>query len=214
MNTTETPSSSLDERVQQVQRRTVRYWFEDGLVELYLGCFLLLIALYITAMERLPPAVGGMLGGFFPAVFILFYLVGSRLVRRAKEGLVYPRTGYVSYARPSPRRRGAAPIIGAIVAALLIVVIRRAPPLAAWIPALNGLFVGAILLLVNRSVRLPRLSLAAAIAALAGLVLTLSGGPTGTTVAALFAIIGVVLAGGGALALRRYLRQAPPREGA
>jgi hypothetical protein len=208
------PSSDLDERVRQVQSRTVRYWFDDGLVELFVAGSFLLIALYIAAMELAPKAVGGMLGGLFPAVYIVIWLAGRRLVRRAKEGVVYPRTGYVSYARPSPGRRSVAPIVAAVVAMLLVVLIQRAPPLLAWIPAMNGLFIAALLLLLNRSVRLPRLSFLAGVAALTGLVLAIRGGPTGAGVAVLFAIVGLVMAAGGALALRRYLRHAPPPEGA
>jgi heme O synthase-like polyprenyltransferase len=79
---------------------------------------------------------------------------------------------------------------------------------------MNGLFVAAIILLMNRSVRLPRLSLLAGVAALTGLVLAIRGGPTGAAVAVLFTVVGIVTAAGGALALRRYLRYAPPPEGA
>jgi hypothetical protein len=214
MSSPESPFSDLDEQVRRLQRRTVRYWFEDGLVELFLGVSLLVIALYVAAMELSPGGVGGILGGLFPALFIMIFVAGQRLVRRAKERLVYPRTGFVSYPRASPRRRTLAPVVAAIVAALLVVLVRRAPPLATWIPAINGLFMAGLLLLVNRTAALVRLSFLAAVAAVAGLLLALSGAPTGTAVGTLFAVLGLTMAAGGGLALRHYLRHAPPPEGA
>jgi hypothetical protein len=214
MDTNPTPPPNLDAELSRAQRRTVQYWFQDGLVEVFVGGTFLLLALYITAMGVLPGPVAGMMGGLLPAAFLLIYFAGQHLVRRAKEGLVYPRTGYISYERSSPLRRGTSAVAGAVVAALFVVLIRKAPSLEAWIPAMNGLFIAALLLLLNRSARLSRLSLVSAVAAVAGLVLALAGWPTGLAISALFAIVGAVMAATGATALRRYLRHAPPPEGA
>jgi hypothetical protein len=214
MNTSPTDPPNLDAELSRVQRRTLQYWFEDGLVELAIGSSFLLLSSWIATMSLLPTSVAGKLGAGFPVAYILIFLACRRVIRRAKEGLVYPRTGYVSYARPSPRRRLLSQLAGAIVAALVVLLVRKAPPIEAWIPAANGLFIAVLLFLMNRSAKLPRLSLLAGIAAVTGLLLSVRGGQTDQTIAALFAVIGLVMTAGGALALRRYLRQAPPPEGA
>jgi len=216
MNNSKSPRHSLDEQVQQVQRRTVRYWFEDGLAELIIGAFFVLIGLYFAVAGAVPQ--GGpravVSGLVFPAFIVGLGLASRRLIGRAKEGLVYPRTGYVSYVRPPARRRWLTPIVAGIVGALLVALIRRAPSLESWIPALWGLPVGGLFLLMNRSARLLRLSFLAAFSALTGLLLALRGGSTEMNGAIFFTLVGLVMAAGGALALRRYLRHAPPPEGA
>jgi hypothetical protein len=216
MTHTVLPPQDLDEQVRQVQRRTVRYWFDDGLAELVIGGFFVVIGLYLAALGTIPlQGYSAMLFGILlPALVIGFSLAGRRLIRKAKEGLVYPRTGYVSYARPSARRRWLTPVSAVITSALLVALVRRAPSLESWIPALQGLLVAGLVFLMNRSARLGRLSFLAGVSALTGLLLALRGGSSEATGAIFFTVVGIVMTMGGALALRRYLRQAPPPEGA
>ena len=213
MDKPESSSNSLDEQVRRVKRRTVRYWFEDGLAELLIGGFFVLIGLYFATMGALPKDVT-LLEAFFPAFIIALGLAGRRLIGRAKEGLVYPRTGYVSYVAPSSRLRWLTPALGAVIAALMVTLIRRAPALETWIPAMQGLLVSALLLVMNRSAQLGRLSFLAFVSSLTGLLLSIGSVSSETAAAIFFALVGLVMAGGGAMALRRYLRQAPPAEGA
>jgi len=137
MNTSPTDSPNLDAEVSRVQRRTLQYWFEDGLVELAIGSSFLLLSSWIATMSLLPTSVAGKLGAGFPVAYILIFLACRRVIRRAKEGLVYPRTGYVSYARPSPRRRLLSQLAGAIVAALVVLLVRKAPPIEAGLTLLE-----------------------------------------------------------------------------
>jgi len=214
MTNTTWPAPDLDAQLRKMQRRTVRYWFEDGLAELFIGGFFVLVGAYFVAAGSIPDeGLGGLLVGFFPAFIIALGLAGRHLIGRAKEGLVYPRTGYVSYVAPFSRLRWMTPALGAVIAALLVTLIRRAPSLEGWIPAIQGLLVGVLLVVMNRFARLARLSLLAFVSALTGLGLSLHGVSSETAAAIFFTLVGLVMAGGGALALRRYLRHAPPPEG-
>jgi hypothetical protein len=218
MNQTVSPRSDLDNQLRQARLRTSRYWFEDGLVELSVGGLFVLIGLYFVAMGLLPGegAVPAVLGGIlFPLLFIGGILATSRLIRKAKEGLVYPRTGYVAYAKPSGLRRWLTAILGAVVSVLIVALVKRAPTIVSWTPALEGLLGGGILFWMGHASGVGRLSLVASVSVILGLALSLAGASGSTSSAVLYGAIGLLMAGGGAIAFRRYLRQAPPRaEGA
>jgi hypothetical protein len=212
MNNTSSPPPDLDGQVQQVQRRTVRYWFEDGLVELVIGGGFLLMGLCFVILGTVPlPGYTTLLP---MALMIGLILAGPRLIRRAKDRFVHPRTGYVSFTRPSPRRRWVTPIVGAVTAMLFVVLVGRKPSLEVWVPAVLGLLMAGFFLRMNRSAELGRFSFLAGVSAITGLLLSLNGHSGQVAGGIYFAVVGFLMAAGGALALRRYLRNAPPPEGA
>jgi hypothetical protein len=212
MNNTSSPPPDLDGQVRQVQRRTAHYWFEDGVVELVIGGGFLLLGLCFVILGTIP------LPGFTTllpmALMIGLLLAGPRLIRRAKDRLVHPRTGFVSFARPSPRRRWLTAIVAAVTAMLFVVLFGRKPSLAAWVPAVLGLLMAGFFLRTNHAAQLARLSFLAGASAITGLLLSLYGHSDQVAGGIYFAIVGFFMAAGGALALRRYLRNAPPPEGA
>jgi hypothetical protein len=214
MNQPSSPDLNLDEQLHQARLRTERYWFEDGVVELCIGGLFVLIGLYFVFASAIPQQGPGAaaLAILFPLLFIGGFLATRRLIRKAKEGLVYPRTGYVSYARPSPRRRWLAAVLAAVIGMLTVELIKQAPSLEAWIPALWGFFAAGLLLLMGRRVRLARLSFLAFLSAFAGLGLSLRGLSTEAAGAIFYTVIGLAMAAGGAITLRRYMRQAPSPE--
>jgi hypothetical protein len=203
-------SPDLDGRVRQMQSRTVRYWFEDGLVELVIGggFFLMGLSFVILGAITLP----GYTTLLPPALMIGVILVGPRLIKRGKDRLVHPRTGFVSFARPSPRRHWLAPAVAVVTSSLFVALVGRAPSLEVWVPAVLGLLMAGLFLRTNRSARLGRLSFLASVSAITGLLISLRGGSGQVAGGIYFAVVGSVMAAGGALALRRYLRHAPPPE--
>ena len=212
MNNTSSPPPDLDGQLQQVQRRTVRYWFEDGVVELVIGGGFFLMGLCFVILGTIPlPGYTTLLP---MALMIGLLLAGPRLIRRAKDRLVHPRTGFVSFARPSPRRRWLTAIVAAVTAMLFVVLFGRKPSLAAWVPAVLGLLMAGFFLRTNHAAQLARLSFLAGASAITGLLLSLYGHSDQVAGGIYFAIVGFFMAAGGALALRRYLRNAPPPEGA
>jgi hypothetical protein len=203
---------NLDAELSRAQRRTVQYWFDDGLVELVIGSGFLLMGLCFVLLATVP--LPGYLNLVPIALMFGIILGGPHLIRKAKERLVYRRTGYVSFTRPSPRRRWLTPLVGFVTASLLGVLVAKAPSLETWIPAGLGLLMAAFFLRMNRSVRTGRLSTLAGVSALTGLLISLHGDTGNLAGGIYFTVIGAVMAAGGALVLRSYLRNAPPPEDA
>jgi hypothetical protein len=88
-------------------KRTIRYWYEDGLSETALGLIMLMIGLYqlVLGSGRIASGTLTVLRlAFAPAVIGFVWLTG-RTLRKLKERFVYPRTGYVKYRREPVRNR-------------------------------------------------------------------------------------------------------------
>jgi hypothetical protein len=191
-------------------RRAVRYWYDDGLVEIGTGLLFLLLA-GLFAVEGLAPA-----GSLPPWVIILGgMLVLGLSVRAIKGRLTYPRTGYVSYPRKQPERKWAAGVIGAVVSFLLVLFLAARPDWMIALPALQGAAVAVVLLLLSYRSGVLRLAAQGLLALAVGLVVSFTGVETSIGTAAVFGAIGLASLLSGALALLHYLRTtAPPAEGA
>jgi hypothetical protein len=113
-----------------VMQRTRRYWYEDGISDLIMGGFLLLLGLLFAA-ESLTPlgsplwAVWGM---GLPTFLIGGGLVAGWMMQRLKSRVTYPRTGIVNYERKGLPRVIALvgiALVAAIVAAGIVLVSRN-----------------------------------------------------------------------------------------
>ena len=102
----------MDE-VEKIQRRTYRYWYEDGLADLGAGWVFALLGI-LFLLQALAPA--GPLAGISAILLPLVVIGGGLLARWAIAGLkariTYPRTGYVSYRQPTGRRRWLTGLVG------------------------------------------------------------------------------------------------------
>jgi hypothetical protein len=116
--------------IDQLMQRTQRYWYEDGISDLAMGGFLLLIGL-IFAAESLTPqdspfwVVWGM---GFPVLLIGGGLAAGWAIQRIKSRVTYPRTGFVNYERKGLPRAAwlvGTMLIAAIVAASVVAVSRN-----------------------------------------------------------------------------------------
>jgi hypothetical protein len=54
MKNTSSPPPDLDGQVRQVQQRTVRYWFEDGVAEFVIGGGFFLMGLCFVILGTIP----------------------------------------------------------------------------------------------------------------------------------------------------------------
>lgn len=115
------------ENINQLMQRTERYWYEDGFQDMAFGGFLLGIAL-LFGVQAITPAGSPLwlvwgLGS--PLLLIGGALLVSKVVRRLKERVTYPRTGYVAYQRAHGKvrwiRASLAFVISAGIAAGIIV---------------------------------------------------------------------------------------------
>ena len=91
----------MNDPIQQNLARPQRYWYVDGLAEIAGGCVILLLGLIYTAAAIITDkAVHVILLSIVQPVLILSSAWVTRVaVRRLKEKITYPRTGYVEYSR-------------------------------------------------------------------------------------------------------------------
>lgn len=211
-------AGAVERQFRDAQIRARRHWFADGLAEVVVGSVFVVLGLYFAATGGLAPLEAAAGRGatllaqlVLPALVVAAGLSGRRLIRRAKERLVYPRAGFVSY--PTTRRRRWLPgVLGAVVAVLLTALVRRAPALEAWVPALEGLVLGAGFVALARFTGVGRFHVQGLLAAIVGIVVSWLALPSAAGGAAFFGSCGLALLVAGGLAFRRFLRDAPPAE--
>ncbi|MEJ2597174.1 MAG: hypothetical protein P8Z00_02515 [Anaerolineales bacterium] len=198
----------MSDSYKEIEQRTRRYWYVDGLAELFIGLLLLVVGLLVLAPDLLPPGSWQRLIAVASLVVIIVggAQLGGRLVRAVKTHLTYPRTGYVNYRKPSRQRRLRNFLIMIPIAALwtaLILILGNA--LIAWVPLIDGLVLGAILWIAGRG--LLRFYLLAGLSMIVGGILAYLqiGGILGQMV--FNSIMGLSLAVSGAITLIHYLRQ-------
>ncbi|MFB3852394.1 MAG: hypothetical protein ACE148_01075 [Vicinamibacterales bacterium] len=197
------------DEIQRIERRTRRYWFEDGISEIGIGTVFVVLAMYFVAENSLSV---GRAGPFFPLLLpvlvVVLALSIARIVRAAKDRYVHPRTGYLSFPKPSNRRRLATAVIAATVSSAITLVLARLPEGAPWIPAGQGLLFAAAFWYIGNRADLIRFPLQGAAAAALGLALSWWRVPDLWAAAILFGATGVSVTFFGAVAFVRYLRKA------
>jgi hypothetical protein len=198
----------MSEPYKEIEQKTRRYWYVDGLAEIFIGLLLAVTGLMVLAMELLPPGswqrltlVAGMmviiLGGAW---------LGGRMVKAVKARITYPRTGYVSYRKPSPQQRQRNFLIMIPIAAIwTTVVLIFGKGLIAWVPLIEGLVL-AILLWVAGNGLLRFYLLAGLSLAVGGILAYLRIGENVGQMT-FNSIMGLSLAVSGTLTLIHYLRQ-------
>ncbi len=159
--------NSIDETIQ----RTRRYWFVDGLNELASGFFLVLMALLFWGAHQLSAPFSILtLAVLFPVLIFAGRWATSWLVRRLKERITYPRTGYVTYrpARKHGRRVILLTLLGAMLSAALIIFLLPAVE-QSWLPVMMGFFCAALTAYFGYQFGLRRFYVLAAVTLGAGL---------------------------------------------
>ena len=198
----------MSEPYKEIEQKARRYWYVDGLAEIFIGLLLAVTGLMVLAMELLPPGswqrltlVAGMmviiLGGAW---------LGGRMVKAVKARITYPRTGYVSYRKPSHQKRQRNFLIMIPIAVIwTTVVVIFGKGLIAWAPLIEGLVL-AILLWVAGNGLLRFYLLAGLSLAVGGILAYLRIGENVGQMT-FNSIMGLSLAVSGTLTLIHYLRQ-------
>jgi hypothetical protein len=199
--------------IEKIERRTVQYWFQDGLLEMAFGGFLLLLALFFLA-EASAPAKSGWRFFLDVGLLPLFIFGGwamNRTVRSLKHKITYPRTGYVSYRKPERKKRAARGfVIGAaagILSASMATLFASKSAGFDWMPAGSGVAFALALSILAFRTDLIRLAGLAVFALAAGIVLSFSGWGDRLGLAVFYGTLAVSLFLSGWLTLRRYLRK-------
>ncbi len=201
--------------MESVEKRTRRYWFDDGITELVAGLAFLLVALYLLAERAFrSSALGRVFDLALPILVVVLAFATLRVVRAAKDRYVHPRTGFVSFPRKHQTRLAkiANALAAFVVAALFVFLVSHTPSLRTWIPAFTGALFAISFLVAGRRVDLVRLPIEGLACAAAGVLLSVMALDRDVATALLFGWLGAVLVVGGLVGFIGYLRHTPPPE--
>ncbi len=200
--------------IKGVEQRVKAYWYTDGWAEIIGGGVLILLGIFFAGQGWLPEdsLARALLAPALLLVLVAGSIATTRIVSAMKARFTYPRTGYISY-RVDPaharKRRLAAGIVGAVFAAVFVgfaVLVRS----TAWVPAITGIAVGAILIYMKGQLSgLRRFYWLAALSTALGISLSFVQLPLDYCLAMYYCGMGVSFAASGGLVLRRYLHDNP-----
>jgi len=206
-------AGDLTVELANAERRAYHHFYEDGLAEIVAGIIFALLGLLFVLEASAPPgsALAGISALGLPLIVIGGIYFGRYLVRRLKERITYPRTGYATFRRASKGRRPwVAGVVAAGMGALIAMLFARAPASLAWIPALDGIIIGAFLAFTAWRIDVPRFYGLAAFSALLGATITLRGVDETLGSALYFGGMGTALILVGGWVLAAYLRHTTP----
>jgi hypothetical protein len=198
----------MSNAIQDIQKQTFRYYYQDGLVELAVGILFLVIGIDTFVISSLPPDTPSAVAAWIalPLVTIGGIFWVQRVVKRLKERHVHPRTGYIEYASKPNRYRWL--VIGfAFALAISILVLPYE-----WLQkgsVTGGSILCLILASIGAQVGLKRLIGVGAIGLILGLVFAFLPLTDNASLAASFAATGLILAITGSLAFQNYLKNNP-----
>jgi hypothetical protein len=201
----------INHDINQLARRTRRYWFTDGLAELVAGLAFLLLGGYFYLQVALPEdsIFSNLLQASLVLIVIGYVFIGKRVLSILKDRLTYPRTGYVEYSPPAKRHRYISAGLAILMAALVAGLIVSSPAALDWLPALTGLIVAAVWTVTAARVGLFRYYLLAVVSFGLGLLFSLLGFGDILGVAYFYTAAGFVLLASGGIVLFRYIRDNP-----
>lgn len=200
----------MKDSLDSLQQRTQQYWNIDGLAELAIGGFFILLSLNFFGIALLPDGpirvILGVAG--MPLLVVLAIWIGRRGVDALKIRLTYPRTGFLAYKKPSRKYRRITFAIGILITGLLLLLVFIFDPKSGgWMPLLDGIFLGLLLLVINHGIL--RFYLLTITSFLSGLLLAFADISGNLGHAAFYGIMGIALVLSGAFTLRDYLHHNP-----
>lgn len=191
-------------------RRTLRYWFIDGLPELFMGGFLLLFIVLQLFIRLLPPPVAGFAQLLIPLLVIGFSFGARPLLQGLKVRTIYPHTGYVEYPQPTARQWAVGTILGVAIGfglpAALVAWVFLAPSGSFSLPLFTGGIAALVLSYIGFCVGMRRFFVLAVVSVLlgAGVMLLPVDGHIGYLL--VFAVLGLWLLVSGASTFQHYRR--------
>jgi MFS family permease len=198
--------------LQEIERRVKHSAYQDGLIELFLGGFLLLFGILFAVQPRLSVFS-------FLALFVLL-----RLFERAKQRYIYPRVGYVKL-----KEEQETDLKGIVIATLVFIVILLGAlglfvltlggdkGWNTWFnyffPAFTGLMMAIGPFWLGQTYGLKRGYILATLFLLSGIAFPVLGIARGyAAVSATTLLVGLVALLSGALRFARFLRAHPAEE--
>jgi hypothetical protein len=201
--------------VNEMTKRTQRYWYEDGIWEMSFGLINLILGLFFLITAPLdwtgPRAILLLLLQMI--VIVGPFLLINRVVAFLKERITYPRTGYVAYRRPAPGARAKRFMLGGLIGAsvaALVVVISAIRASENSMPLVISLVMAAMLIYLGYRFGLLRCYILAVLTVVWGYLLSQFPLPDLYETGAFFCGFGFLVLVSGAVTLIVYLRQTRP----
>lgn len=194
--------------LEAISRRPFRYWNEDGLTDIVGGMSLLAMGTMTWAALTDRPLVGLLALGTWLSVSGLW---GGKLLRRAKERLVFPRTGRVDLRVPeAPDQKASVVVLFLILLALPATLFFARDVFPAALVLVSGLGLAGVILSAGIQLGIRRYVLMAALYVPFSIWVALEDpGPMGG-LPLLFVGIGAGQLVCGIITLAAFLRSAPP----
>lgn len=198
----------MADNIDKVVRRTYRYFYDDGLVEMALGILFVAtgIMLVLWSGIKSPGLAGVVLAIGLPVLIFGGALLFKRLIMVLKGRITYPRTGYVSYRQNKPDRGRWLFVGTALLLTLLAVLL---PGSFNQMSVMVGTLLGVILIYMGYRVGVRRIYLVGVIAIILGFGLAQSGIEEVLALGLVFTGAGLAMLVSGAITLVVYLRRHP-----
>jgi hypothetical protein len=197
-----TMNTELDAK--SIERNVWQDSLRDGLMELFLGAYLLLTGIFLQAEMT--------------AMFIFLMVFAPVLLKRAKERITYPRIGYVKFTEAGKKtgRRILVALAGALLVILLVVFFARdddrISTLYQWVPLLPALLFLAVLIPIGSRSGLIRYYVMAGLALAVGLAIPFMGlAEKLDSIALYLGIMGSIFLVWGVPLFTKFLRAYPVR---
>jgi hypothetical protein len=189
--------------VDKIERNVYRDYCQDGLADMLIGAYLLILGLALPAGRAAP--------------FIVLILFFAPVLQALKKRFVYPRTGYVELRQgdpqPLPWFTLGSLILGLIVLVILFLsmgIIAQPARWYRWMPITFGIWLTGTFLGLALRIRLARYYVVAGVAAIGGPIFALLPLEGKLEPIGLFmATVGAVLLVWGAAVFLRFLRRYP-----
>jgi hypothetical protein len=202
-----------NDEFKKISQRSMSYWFEDGLSEIIVGILFLLLGLsfFIEGLAD-PGTLIRRASGITGFVLLVFGVWTVRpIIRKLKERVTYPRTGYVSYRRTKPTRKGRAVsyLLTLVIILIVVGIITSAPDKTLdWLPMFEGVIIGGFLLFIGYRTLIYRFFALGSLSVILGTILSVSGVGNLVGMGILFMVLGTAVILSGGYRLRTYLHQA------
>ena len=202
----------MNDSINHAAHRARRYWYVDGLNEAAFGGLCLLLGVYFQIQDSLQ--ISSLPRQVLEAGFVLFIILIVLSLNKAvsflKERITYPRSGYVSYRRPSTIRRFATGLLAAAIASVLSAVLMIAPAGLDWMAGLTGLALAAVWLFLAWRFQLSRFLALSLISLGGGIYLAVVPLDSLAGIAAMYLLEGAALLASGGITFWAYLRGTQP----
>jgi hypothetical protein len=203
--------------IENVIRNTRKYWYIDGLAEIAGGLIIFLAGMTYWFVSTLENTAGKMvlLTIAQPVVIILGSYLSQKYLPRIKERLTYPRTGYLTFRKPSRNRRIKRILIVGLIAAgigalvSMLIVTSKVPN--QFLPLFSSIFLALFSIYIGYHTAVSRFYLIGFLMVLLGLVISLFNQEGILPYTLFFSGVGVIWIFSGVITLINYLRKTSPQ---